>query len=130
MSGVSKKTLPLHRFNKQRLFYNLKKREKMKKIAFMFVAAAMFAACGNTQKPAEQPVEENTEATVIELTAKDTTDAMAVLGLTEIAEGDTVAQKNLQVALDSILAAKMVAAGEAVAEVAKEVAPAEETPAQ
>ena len=99
----------------------------------MFVAAAMFAACGNTQKPAEV-VEEPTEAAVVELTAEDTTAAMAVLGLTEIAEGDTVAQKNLQVALDSILAAKMVAAGEAVAEVAEEVveevAPAEETPAQ
>ena len=105
----------------------------MKKIAFMFVAAAMFAACGNTQKPAEV-VEEAPEAAVVELNAEDTAAAMAVLGLTEIAEGDTVAQKNLQVTLDSILAAKMVAAGEAVAEVAEEVVeevvPAEEAPAQ
>ena len=107
----------------------------MKKVMFMFVAAAAmsFASCGNTQKPAEV-VEEAPEAAVVELNAEDTAAAMAVLGLTEIAEGDTVAQKNLQVTLDSILAAKMVAAGEAVAEVAEEVveeaAPAEEAPAQ
>jgi hypothetical protein len=108
----------------------------MKKVMFMFVAAAAmsFASCGNTQKPAEV-VEEAPEAAVVELNAEDTAAALAVLGVDAAAvEADSTVAAKLQVTLDSILAAKMVAAGEAVAEVAEEVveevAPAEEAPAQ
>ncbi len=77
----------------------------MKKIAFMFAAAAMFVACGNTEtKPAaeevEAPVEEAVE--VVEdyvLTAQDSIDAkakVAELGIAETAE-------NYAAAVDSVL---------------------------
>ncbi|MBR1469426.1 MAG: hypothetical protein IJ605_04865 [Prevotella sp.] len=103
----------------------------MKKIAFMFVAAAMFTACGNTQKPAE--VVEAPEAPVVELTAEDTAAALTVIGVEDLAaamEADSTVATRLQVALDSILAAKMVEAGEAVAELpATEEVAAEEAPA-
>ena len=123
MSGVLKKTLPLHRFNKQRLFYNLKKREKMKKIAFMFVAAAMFAACGNTQKPAEVVEEAPVEEAVVDtlLNAEDTAAVLTELGVATVEEADA---KTLQEKLDAILAGKFEAyeaAQKAAAEAAEAV---------
>ena len=91
----------------------------MKKIAFMFAAAAMFVACGNTEnKPAaeevEAPVEEIVEVTPV-LTAEDSAAVAAMF------EGQEVTDSVLQAAYDSILAAKNV-----VEEVAEEAAEAVE----
>ncbi len=77
----------------------------MKKIAFMFAAAAMFVACGNTEtKPAteevEAPVEEAVEVVAPVLDAADSAAVAAMF------EGQEVADSVLQAAYDSILAAK------------------------
>ena len=76
----------------------------MKKIAFMFAAAAMFVACGNTaNKPAEEveaPVEEVVEVVAPVLTAEDSAAVAAMF------EGQEVADSVIQAAYDSILAAK------------------------
>jgi hypothetical protein len=37
----------------------------MKKIAFMFAVAAMFVACGNGNKPAEEVATDSTEVTEV-----------------------------------------------------------------
>ena len=90
----------------------------MKKIAFMFVAAALFAACGGNQKPAEEPVETvEVEAPVeVVLTAEDSAAVAAMF------EGQEVSDSVLQAAYDSILAAKSTVEDvveEAVEEVAE-----------
>ena len=95
----------------------------MKKIAFMFAAAAMFVACTNTEtKPAaevEAAVEEVAEVVAPVLTAEDSAAVAAMF------EGQEVADSVLQAAYDSILAAKSVVeevvteAAEAVEEVAE-----------
>ena len=77
----------------------------MKKIAFMFAAAAMFVACGNTEtKPVaeevEAPVEEAVEVVAPVLTAEDSATVAALF------EGQEVADSVLQAAYDSILAVK------------------------
>jgi len=77
----------------------------MKKIAFMFAAAAMFVACGNTEtKPVaeevEAPVEEAVEVVAPVLTAEDSATVAAMF------EGQEVADSVLQAAYDSILAVK------------------------
>ena len=78
----------------------------MKKIAFMFAAAAMFVACGNTEtKPAAEEVETAPVEEVAEVveeyvtTAADTAAAKAAvaeLGIAETAE-------NYAAAVDSVL---------------------------
>jgi hypothetical protein len=49
----------------------------MKKIAFMFAVAAMFVACGNGNKPAEEvatdSIAEVVDTTVVDTTVVDTT---------------------------------------------------------
>lgn len=88
----------------------------MKKIAFMFVAAAMFAACGGQK--AEAPVE---EAPVEEVEAViDSAAAWALVGDTTGMPADTIAAK-FQAAVDSLNAAAAAAAP-----AAEEAAPAEE----
>lgn len=79
----------------------------MKKIAFMFAAAAMFVACGNTEnKPAaeevEAPVEEIVEVTPV-LTAEDSAAVAAMF------EGQEVTDSVLQAAYDSLLNLKTAA---------------------
>ena len=99
----------------------------MKKIAFMFAAAAMFVACGNTEnKPAaeevEAPVEEIVEVVAPVLTAEDSAAVAAMF------EGQEVADSVLQAAYDSILSAKaaveqvMDEAAEAVEGAVEEIA--------
>ncbi|MBR3122988.1 MAG: hypothetical protein IKH48_02380 [Prevotella sp.] len=107
----------MHRFNKQRLFYKLKSKEKMKKVMFMFAAAAMFAACGNTQKPVEQVEEQVEEAVVVDTTlnAADTAAVLAELGVASVEEANA---DTLQVKLDAILAGKFEAFEKAQAEAA------------
>lgn len=85
----------------------------MKKVMFMFAAAAMFAACGNTQKPVEQ-VE---EAVVVDTTlnAADTAAVLAELGVASVEEANA---DTLQVKLDAILAGKFEAFEKAQAEAA------------
>ncbi|MDE5784334.1 MAG: hypothetical protein K2H97_08490 [Prevotella sp.] len=86
----------------------------MKKIAFMFAAAAMCAACTSTaEQPATDEVEviDEIEAVVPVLTAEDSAAVAAMF------EGQEVCDSALQAAYDSILAAKT-----AVEEVAEEVA--------
>ena len=88
----------------------------MKKIAFMFVAAALVAACGETKKPAEE-----VEAVVEEVAVATAEDSAAAEAL--VAECDSTVKDSLfQVALDSIVAAKNAV----VEEVAEEEAPATE----
>lgn len=85
----------------------------MKKVMFMFAAAAMFTACGNTQKPAGAVEEQQVEEVVVVdtlLNAADTAAVLAELGVAEAAEADATA---LQVKLDSVLAAKFNAFEEA-----------------
>ena len=50
----------------------LKSKKEMKKIAFMFAVAAMFVACGNGNKPAEE-VATDSIAEVVDTTVVDTT---------------------------------------------------------
>jgi len=100
----------------------------MKKIAFMFAAAAMFVACGNTEnKPAAEeveaaPVEEVVEVVAPVLTAEDSAAVAAMF------EGQEVSDSVLQAAYDSVLAAKTAAeqvaneAAEAVEGAVEEVA--------
>lgn len=96
----------------------------MKKIAFMFVAAAMFAACGGEQKPAQEaeveaPVEDSVEEIV--LTAEDSAAVLA-----QFEEGAEVADSVLEAAFADCLAKKVAAAAEAVEEVATEATEAVE----
>ena len=77
----------------------------MKKIAFMFAVAAMFVACGNGNKAAEEVAVDSTEVAEV-----DTTGMPA----------DTIAAK-FQAAVDSLNAAAAAAAP-----AAEEAAPAEE----
>ena len=90
----------------------------MKKIAFMFAAAAMFVACGSgEQKPAaeevEAPVEEVVEVAVPTLTAEDSAAVAAMF------EGQEGVDSLIQAAYDSILNAK--SAVEDVVEAVEEV---------
>ena len=92
----------------------------MKKIAFMFAAAAAFVACTNTEKPAQEPeavVEEVAEEVVAPvLTAEDSAAVAAMF------EGQEGVDSLIQAAYDSILAAKSVVEDvveEAVEEVAE-----------
>ena len=81
----------------------------MKKIAFMFAAAAMFVACGNTEtKPATEEVEAVEVEAPVEvvtpvLTAEDSAAVAALF------EGQEVADSVLQAAYDSILSVKAAA---------------------
>jgi len=105
----------------------------MKKIAFMFVAAAMFAACGGSkdQKVVEeaQPVPVDTAAVtaqfdnfVYELTAEDSA-ALAVEGV------DTLAAEAVAALVEAKKAEAIAAALQAEFEKLNP-APAEEAPAQ
>ncbi len=89
----------------------------MKKVMFMFAAAAMFAACGNTQKPVEQVEEQVEEAVVVDTTlnAADTAAVLAELGVASVEEANA---DTLQVKLDAILAGKFEAFEKAQAEAA------------
>ena len=84
----------------------------MKKIAFMFVAAALFAACGEKKAP----VQEAQVAEVEEVAAIDTAAAWALVGDTTGLDSAAVAEK-FAAAVDSL---------NKLAEAAVE-APAEET---
>ena len=87
----------------------------MKKIAFMFVAAALVAACGETKKAAEEEVEAVVEEVVA--TAEDSAAAEAL-----VADADSLVKDSLfQVALDSIVAAKAAPVEEVAEEPAEEV---------
>ena len=95
----------------------------MKKVMFMFAAAAMFAACGNTKKPVEQVEEQVEEAVVVDTTlnAADTAAVLAELGVASVEEANA---DTLQVKLDAILAGKFEAyeaAQKAAAEAAQAV---------
>jgi hypothetical protein len=90
----------------------------MKKIAFMFVAAAMFAACGGQK--AEAPVEEAPVEEVPVEAVIDSAAAWALVGDTTGMPADTIAAK-FQAAVDSLNAAAAAAAP-----AAEEAAPAEE----
>lgn len=75
----------------------------MKKIAFMFVAAALFAACGEKKAPAQEAeVEEPAEVEAV-ATAED---SAAALALVEGIEDEAVKDSTFKAALDSIVAAK------------------------
>ena len=93
----------------------------MKKIAFMFVAAAMFAACGGEQKPAQEAEVEAVEeaAEEIVLTAEDSAAVLA-----QFEEGVEVADSVLEAAFAKCLEEKVAAAAEAVEEVVDEAAEA------
>jgi len=104
----------------------------MKKIAFMFVAAAMFAACGGnkeTKVEEAQPVPVDTAAVtaqfdnfVYELTAEDSA-ALAVEGV------DTLAAEAVAALVEAKKAEAIAAALQAEFEKLNP-APAEEAPAQ
>jgi len=64
----------------------------MKKIAFMFAAAALFAACTETQKPATEATEAvDSTATVVETI--DSAAVWALVGDTTGMDADTLAAK-------------------------------------
>ena len=79
----------------------------MKKIAFMFVAAALFAACGEKKAPAQEA--EVAESEVVEAVAT-AEDSAAALALVEAIEDSLVKDSCFKVALDSIVAAKAAVA--------------------
>jgi hypothetical protein len=79
----------------------------MKKIAFMFVAAALFAACGEKKAPAQEA--EVAEPEVVEAVAT-AEDSAAALALVEAIEDSLVKDSCFKVALDSIVAAKAAVA--------------------
>lgn len=93
----------------------------MKKIAFMFAAAALFVAC-TENKPAEAEVvaEEPVEAVEPVLTAEDSA------YVAQMFEGVEATDSMIQAAYDSILASKQVVE-EAVEPVEEAAAPVEET---
>ncbi len=96
----------------------------MKKIAFMFVAAAMFAACGGEQKPAQEaeveaPVEEVAEEVV--LTAEDSAAVLA-----QFEEGVEVADSVLAAAFAKCLEDKKAALAEQVEQAAEAAEAVEE----
>ena len=86
----------------------------MKKTAFMFVAAAMFVACGEKKAAQEAEVAEVEEAVE---TVIDSAAVWALVGDTTGLEADTIAAK-FQAAVDSLKAQ--------AAQVVEEAAPAEE----
>ena len=86
----------------------------MKKIAFMFVAAALFAACGEKKAP----VQEAEVAEVEEVAAIDSEAVWALVGDTTGLDSAAVAEK-FQAVVDSLAA---VAADTTVAEAAEETA--------
>ena len=72
----------------------------MKKIAFMFVAAALFAACGEKKAP----VEEAEVAEVEEVAAIDSEAVWALVGDTTGLDSAAIAEK-FQAVVDSLAAA-------------------------
>ena len=106
----------------------------MKKVMFMFVAAAAmsFASCVNTQKPAEVVEETPVEEVMVDtlLNAEDTAAVLTELGVATVEEADA---KTLQEKLDAILAGKFEAyeaAQKAAAEAAQAVEGAAEEVAE
>ena len=99
----------------------------MKKIAFMFAAAALFAACTNTEKPATEG--EQNDSTVVETPAVPTLTAEDSAAIAAQFEGLEVADSVLQAAYDSLLATKAAVVEEA-AEVVEEAAEAVEAAAE
>ncbi|MBR6121496.1 MAG: hypothetical protein IKQ05_03785 [Prevotella sp.] len=92
----------------------------MKKIAFMFAAAALFAACGQKQAPAQEAeVEEPVEAMEEVI---DSAAAWELVGDTTGMEADSIAAK-FAAAVDT-LKARAAAAAEEVVEGAEEAAEA------
>ena len=83
----------------------------MKKIAFMFVAAALFAACGEKKAPAQEAEVEE----VAEVAAIDSAAVYALIGDTAGMDADTLAAKFACIA-DSLKAAAEAPAEEAAAE--------------
>ena len=79
----------------------------MKKIAFMFVAAALFAACGEKKAPAQEAEVAEPEVAEAVATAED---SAAALALVEAIEDSLVKDSCFKVALDSIVAAKAAVA--------------------
>ena len=73
----------------------------MKKIAFMFVAAALFAACGEKKAAPEAEVAEVAE---VEETVIDSAAVWAIVGDTTGLEADSIAAK-FQAVADSLAAA-------------------------
>jgi uncharacterized lipoprotein YajG len=95
-----KKYIPLQRFNQQMIVLQILKSKEMKKIAFMFVAAALFVACGE-KKAAEAEVPE------VEEVAENVIDSAAVwalVGDTTGLDADSIAAK-FQAVADSLAAA-------------------------
>ena len=82
MNVVSKKYLPLQRFNKQMIVLQIKKAKKMKKLVFMFVAIAAisFASCGNKTAAPVEDVDTAAVDTLVEMvdTAAAAVDTAAV----------------------------------------------------
>ena len=118
MSVVLKKIIPLQRFNKQMIVLQILKSKEMKKIAFMFVAAALFAACGEKKAPAqEEVVAEVAEVAEAVATAED---SAAVAELVASIEDEAVKDSTFKALLDSVVAAK--GAVEEVVETVEEAA--------
>jgi ElaB/YqjD/DUF883 family membrane-anchored ribosome-binding protein len=91
----------------------------MKKIAFMFVAAALFVACGEKKAPAQEAEVAEVAEAVEEVV--DSAAAWELVGDTAGMDADTIAAK-FAAAVDT-LKARTAAAAEAVVE---EAAPATE----
>ncbi len=92
----------------------------MKKIAFMFVAAALFAACGQKQAPAQEAEVAEVEEAVVEEVI-DSAAAWELVGDTVGMPADTIAVK-FAAAVDTLKAR--------AAAVVEEAPVAEETPAE
>jgi hypothetical protein len=89
----------------------------MKKIAFMFVAAALFAACGEKKAPAQEAEVVEPEVAEAVATAED---SAAALALVEAIEDSVCKDSCFKAALDSIVAAKAVVAEDTTATEAAE----------
>ena len=89
----------------------------MKKIAFMFVAAALFAACGEKKAP----VQEAEVAEPVEEFVVDSAAVYALIGDTTGMDADTLAAKFACIA-DSLKAAAAPAEAEAAEEAPAETA--------
>ena len=88
----------------------------MKKIAFMFVAAALFAACGEKKAPAQEAEVAEVEEAVEEVI--DSAAAWELVGDTTGLEADTIAAK-FAAAVDTLKARAAAVVEEAVEEAAE-----------
>lgn len=88
----------------------------MKKIAFMFVAAALFAACGEKKAPAQEAEVAEVEEAVEEVI--DSAAAWELVGDTTGLEADSIAAK-FAAAVDTLKARAAAAVEEVVEEAAE-----------